>query len=106
MEDKAREGITDFIYKALKQIEIDEDVRLSDRAFIADCLAPKILSEMLEPVTPELLSDEEIEQAAIDGALLGLNPSGKLEGYEFSICYGVAQAQLAKFPKNLWRLRE
>jgi len=36
--------ITDWLYNALKEIEAEEGMRLSDRAFVADHLAPKLLS--------------------------------------------------------------
>lgn len=39
-----RPELTDWIYNALKEIETEEDIRLSDRAFIADHLAPKLLA--------------------------------------------------------------
>ena len=43
------EEITDFLYNALKEIEVEEGIRLSDRAFIADHLAPK-LAKQQQPV--------------------------------------------------------
>ena len=39
-----REEMTDWIYNSLKEIETEEDIKLSDRAFIADHLAPKLVS--------------------------------------------------------------
>lgn len=41
-EQKDRPELTDWIYNALKEIEAEEDIRLSDNAFIADHLAPKL----------------------------------------------------------------
>lgn len=42
--DPQREKITDWIYDALKEIEKEEGIKLSDRGFIADHLAPKIIA--------------------------------------------------------------
>jgi len=39
---KHRLWLTDWIYNSLKAIEAEESIRLSDRAFIADHLAPKL----------------------------------------------------------------
>ena len=36
------EEITDWLYNSLKEIEAEEGVKLSDRAFIADFLTPRI----------------------------------------------------------------
>jgi len=36
------ENMGDDIYNALKEIEVEEQVRLSDKAFIADCLSQKL----------------------------------------------------------------
>ena len=47
----------------------------------------------MSEVKPPILTDEQIVQAAMKGALLGLNPYPPLEGQEFSVCYGVAEAQ-------------
>ncbi len=43
-EQKDRPGVTDIIYNALKEIEIEGGIKLSDRAFIADHLAPKLIA--------------------------------------------------------------
>jgi len=43
MTDKEITRIAGWIETELKLIEIERNVRLSDKAFIADCLAPKIL---------------------------------------------------------------
>jgi len=51
--------LTDIISKALKEIQVEENIKLSARTFIADCLAPKLLAKC-QKVDPDVR--EKIEE--------------------------------------------
>ena len=61
-----RDELTDWIYNALKEIQTEEDIMLSDTAFIADHLAPKLqaLIPDIEAAKQEVAREfiEEIEE--------------------------------------------
>ncbi len=46
------EEIGDWLYASLKEIEVEEGIRLSDKAFIADHLIPKVKAK-LQPLIDE-----------------------------------------------------
>lgn len=83
-DPKLREKVTDWLYNTLKEIEVEENIRLSDRAFIADHLAPKIIA--LFPVPQPNLLVREKALAVIEGSLLVDEPDNK----RFSFIYRMA----------------
>jgi len=44
------EEITDWLYNCLKEIEVEEGIKLSDRAFIADHLTPKVKAKLEDTI--------------------------------------------------------
>ncbi|KKK93334.1 hypothetical protein LCGC14_2693910 [marine sediment metagenome] len=62
-----REKMTDWIHDSLKEIETEENIKLSDRALIADHLAPKLLA---------LIDPEEIKKILRHLVKIGRPPPG------------------------------
>jgi len=44
------DDITAWLYNCLKEIEVEENVRLSDKAFIADCLTLKLKTQLADEI--------------------------------------------------------
>lgn len=63
MSDK--EKIGDDIYQALEEIQKEEEVKLSDRAFITDCLSQKLHKLGYCKPSPELR--DEVRKIIFDG---------------------------------------
>jgi len=60
--DEVREQMEKDIYETLKAIEVEEEVRLSDKAFITDTLAGKLIGlgyRLIDLDKLKVLGDEE-----------------------------------------------
>lgn len=73
-----RPELTDWIYNSLKEIETEEEIKLSNRAFIADHLAPK-----LQALIPDNVADGYFRGRQDGLVILEANvEEAKLEGYK------------------------